>query len=41
MGMKQLTDNDIVDLVNNAGDDDLKYDNEGQGKLIELVTVRD
>jgi hypothetical protein len=30
--MNQLTDNDTVDLVNHAGDDDLEDDNEGSDK---------
>jgi hypothetical protein len=31
-GMNQLTDNDTVDLVNHAGDDDLEDDNKGPEK---------
>jgi hypothetical protein len=30
--MNQLTGNDLVDLVNHAGDDDLEDDNEGPEK---------
>jgi hypothetical protein len=32
MSVNQLTDNDIVDLVSHAGDDDLEDDNEGPEK---------